>query len=120
MTLKLKSRILSIVFRLQLIKNHIMNGAVQHTVGIGKPYWKVMVTFCFFFCFAKKSLLKEKVIFVDFQDYIFVRCYRIKETSVFHFFVLSSTIRNRNVYMTLSHFLQIKNMIILRTVFRKE
>ena len=70
-----------------------MNGAVQHTVGTGKLYWKVIVTFCFFFCFAEKSLLKGKVIFVHLQDYIFLRCYRIKETSIFHFFVLSSAIR---------------------------
>ena len=93
MTLKLKCEILSIGFRLQLIKNHIMKGAVQHIVSTGKPYWKVTVTFYFFFCFVEKSLLKEKVIFVHLQDYTFLRCYRIKETSIFHFFVLSSAIR---------------------------
>ena len=54
-----------------------------------------MVAFCFFFCFAEKPLLKEKVIFVHLQDYIFLRCYRIKETNIFHFFVLSPAIRKQ-------------------------
>ena len=54
-----------------------------------------MVIFCFFFCFAEKSLLKEVVVFVHLLDYIFLRYYRIKETSIFHFFVLYSAIREQ-------------------------
>ena len=104
MTLKLISTILSAVFRLQLTRNHTMNGVVQHIAVTGKPCWKVMATRCFFFYFAQDSVLKEKVILVHFENYVFSRFCCIKIANIPHFSLFIWVIKNKNIYMILSYF----------------